>query len=352
MPCNISLRDLLEGNPDAGGIWTFEGYNVSSNYGPWSSVPTYLNINDQVGVSDNPLVDVDSINPGFYKYKYSITSNGRTSEAYLVVQVVEFCVERDVDNYPQQTATHCITGYNDPVIQLSDLIMDDKCTSLYPGGIWTQDANDTHQVGAALDPINGSLNISRHLSTNSLPDSTSRSYMFYYDVSSALYGETVSINNQDCRSCKGKLTLNVSKPQPIALSNPPYASFDAMIQVGVGPVEGVDFLLWSSFVTNTYPFTYFGEGPDVGGCGANPVVQTTLNDFVGVLSGAYNLEVPLNCGDRLTYNFSSNSIDLGLGNIVYADLPDSSVFAFHMCTALKTSDCYKCQTIYVVTPPF
>lgn len=90
MACTKNLRTDLNPTADAGGVWTYVGYNSMSSTGPWNNTPannmTGLAPNSPM-VGDNPSIDPSLGSAGFYRFLYTVTNSFCTDVSNLTVEV-------------------------------------------------------------------------------------------------------------------------------------------------------------------------------------------------------------------------------------------------------------------------
>lgn len=130
--CTYSIRTQLT-NFAAGGIWTYVGYNSSSDAGPWSETPVTPLVPEVAGSvinrGDNFSIITDNKSFGYYRFNYTL--NGTTVS--LTVRVID-------DTITAGTSKSLILSTSSsPVNLLTQL-------GASAGGTWT----DVNNAGAAF----------------------------------------------------------------------------------------------------------------------------------------------------------------------------------------------------------
>lgn len=354
MPCNINLLNTIRANQvnqsDNGGSWTFSGYSTTIN-GTFNNKAGYLNIGDSAGVGDNPTIDTENFDPGFYKYTYTVVDGSCTDSADLTIEVVEICAERDVNGYPIVEQEYCIDDISVSNINLNMTAQDGLCGSFISGGVWRQYRTDRYGTHGAFNPVTGILDVITLLTIQPLVNNEERTYNFYYDLSSVINYPILSPDSNDCYSCIVKVSIIFTKADIVTNTNKlnigTYAN-----PITYGQNFTSDNLVSQSDILNgSYNYIYYGEGPDVGGCGTNIEVETDIIEGnnvivtggVGANTGDKVLDLPINCGDQLTYD---GGTPVQQESINIESLP-SGVHAFHVCSRPKSSSCTDCQTFYI-----
>jgi hypothetical protein len=137
--CTYYIRkDLTTYAP--GGTWTYVGYNVSTDAGPWGANPQSPLVSHAPGTViqgvDDFLINTDNKSFGYYRFNYTLNS----STVSLTVRVID----------------DTITAGSDKELTLSTA--DTPANLLYalgasPNGTWT----DLNGAGAAFNPTTGIL---------------------------------------------------------------------------------------------------------------------------------------------------------------------------------------------------
>lgn len=175
--CTHSLRTDFLGS-STGGTWTYIGFNETSSTGPFTSnastPPAALaGVPPIVLVGDNPSVDWNGADDGFYHFTYNLGSCG--GSVSLTVSVIDSCFNPSVtvNVHNQQTS-----------IDLNALVVDGLlCTK--SKGYWK------FQSGTlpAFNPVTGIFNPSL--------TATGSTHILHYVVAS------------NCTDCKSVITINV-----------------------------------------------------------------------------------------------------------------------------------------------
>jgi hypothetical protein len=358
MACNISLKDRFQPSAENDGVWIFNGYSIDdttySNYGP-------LIIGQPVGSGDNPTIDSELLDQGYYKFIYLIDTPGCDDSAETKLYVQDIC-------YPSSSPGQSLKSYNIDICY--DVDADDPATidvlNILQGAV---------QSGCTVDLSSATITQQGGLTFTLPVDYIIDSSAMYASITSPVEGQVysfvynVNFNSDNtetyfsCTSCSVLLGINFRIKGSINLIDQNVGTVDNPISVSNGIGLGNtynDGLDWSAIVDNVTQNTYFGEGPDVTS-GAPDLITTIPGDIPGqnlpennIVEAGTDVSVAEylcahNLGDRLRYSPSSNPFtcsELSSRPIRINTLP-TGLYAFYMCPSGFITDCNKCQTIYV-----
>lgn len=361
MACNISLKDRFQPSAENGGVWIFNGYSIDdttySNYGQ-------LTIGQPIGSGDNPTIDSELLDQGYYKFIYLIDTPGCDDSAETKLYVQDMC-------YPSSSPSQSLRSYNieicydvdadDPatvnVIDILQGAVQSGCTVDLSSATITQESGPTYTL-----PVDYIIDSSAMYASITSPVEGS-AYSFVYNIN---FNSDNVETYFSCTSCSVLLGIQFRIKGTIDLLSSSYGTVTNPILPGDGIAGGggpgslyPDGLDWSQVVDNTTGFTYFGEGPDVSS--PAPGLTTTIpgnlagqnnpaNDIVQVGDDNAPLDYlcALNSGDLLRYDPDNSSTCSALGIIpIRINTLPSGLYAFHICPSASSVSCNKCQTIYV-----
>ena len=194
MSCPIDLQDALN-TPDAGGTWTFDGFNANSANGAPGSGGT----NPGTLNGDNPSVDFGGFVPGYYFFTYSIGVGSCQDSQQTYIHVVAV-PSAGTDN----TSTYCTD--DDTVVGLFGQLGGNPSS----GGTWSVPSGNTPPNGTNLG--NGTLDLSQITSPGQ--------WDFVYTTNAtANNGETLADCAQDCEN-SATVTIIVNEGADAGQANP------------------------------------------------------------------------------------------------------------------------------------
>ena len=181
MACRIiNLRSQMPGS-DAGGAWSYLGYNISFPGAPGgggSSVGTLT--------GDNPAVDFQGFTPGYYHFRYTVGGECEEQED-LIIHVQDRGSAGTGSN-----AVYCVTATN--TVTLSTLLSGQSI-----GGQWILNSNSPNNPGSAFNAGAGTLNLALI--------NTVGNYIFDYIVN--VQGDSnFDVNN--CPACRSLASITIS----------------------------------------------------------------------------------------------------------------------------------------------
>ena len=362
MACNISLKDRFQPSAENDGVWIFNGYSIDdTTYGAYNYGGANLNVGQQIGSTDNPTIDSELLDQGYYKFIYLIDTPGCDDSAETKLYVQDIC-------YPSSSPSQSLKSYTIEICY--DVDADDPATidvlNILQGAV---------QSGCTVDLSSATITQQGGLTFTLPVDYIIDSSAMYASITSPVEGQVysfvynVNFNSDNtetyfsCTSCSVLLGINFRIKGSINLIDPNVGTVDNPISVSNGIGLGntyPDGLNWSAIVDNVTQHTYFGEGPDVTS-GAPDLITTIPGDIPGqnlpenniVEAGTDVSTAEYLCahslGDRLKYSPSSNPFtcsNLNSRPIRINTLP-TGLYAFYMCPSGFITDCNKCQTIYV-----
>jgi hypothetical protein len=344
MACNKSLYSILSsyqtGNINSGGTWEFGGFSTTE-FGTYGN--GYLNAGDVVA----DIVDFEPLAEGYYKYNYLYTGpGGCVDSSTLTIRVIKLCSNTDGDGYPITELAVCLPSNVITTFNMYVLAKGMGCPSIISGGYWYQSPGDFHQAGAAFNPFTGDLNIDTLESISPFSDGEVRTYNFLYNIESVSQYVILANGTEDCTSCLAKVSITISNASEVTYVVSDYGSSINPIIVGQsGTLGDNDFIAFADIFTNSYVNVYYGEGPDVGGCGTTPAINTTISaaNTIQVNNGSGLLDLPISCNDPLTIN---NGQPFNFSSLQISALPQAQ-HAFYMCVADNAASCNSCKTVYI-----
>ncbi len=150
MSCEINLRtDGLSG-ADAGGTWVWNGFNASSDEGPFS---TGSGTNPGALSGDNPAIDFDGFTPGYYAFTYSGGEGDCGDEVTIVIAVVS-----SPNAGCSDTVTYC-TGNGGSAVNLLTLKNTECGESITSTNLTIEWDDSSDDPGAAYNAGAGTLDI-------------------------------------------------------------------------------------------------------------------------------------------------------------------------------------------------
>lgn len=372
MACTVNLRTDYKPSVSVGGSWEFVGYNSSSSSGPFNSNDPSGNFNiGDTYVGDNPSLNLDDFSGGYYQFSYTLTNGSCEDESLLTLEIAEFCFPQNVFPGDSEPSSYieievCYDAGDDSpsTLNLYNILNDDTSCTLDTStfDLIFQNPSDSHLIPnfsvGAWNSSTYELDLSYIYDDNPIAEGSSRSYGFFVRFNEGAFN---NFDASGCGSCVGFIALNIKISPSVMLieyaGNPNYGEFSNPVVAGISPAGdgnnnfGYPALEWPSIIQNESTLDdlpiqriYYGEGPDVGGCGTTAGVLTssnqTLNAYFGNTSAS--LGSSFNCGDLL----GTLLFDIDTNYEISLSLLPTGIHAFHYCTGYDES-CLNCQTVYV-----
>lgn len=187
------------------------------------------------------------------------------------------------------------------------------------------------------------------MNDNPIPAGSFRQYDFDYSLPTTF---PEASNAQGCDDCVGRVRYTLSPPDLYELTGTEGSFADPIIpgQGNGGTTNGTNSNLdWFGVISGVSSnFVYYGEGPDVGGCGTNAGVETSLPG--GVVSTSGGTIDAVSCGSLITVGGGSIT-SFNTGTVLDLSTLPGGLHAFYVCGASQSQTCIDCQTIYVDNGP-
>jgi hypothetical protein len=202
MSCEKRLRTGLNATAAVGGVWTYLGYDASSPTGSFTSTPPIpmvsQGVGDQVGTTDDPLINPENASVGFYKFRYTTTAG---------TPGVSTC-SNSVDIIVQVSVGPC-SGADTTVV----LCTDQAPTSL--SSLMSAAAEcDNYTLGVVTGTV---LNLSSYDQTTTVlnPATTALGSYTFTNTTGPIVQNGFSLGCSDCASSTSTLTVNVVRAHTV-----------------------------------------------------------------------------------------------------------------------------------------